>query len=83
MYLTSPGRPTNIGLSWVRPAILTEGKDREGVIFISSVSSLSFIFLFLPCPSFISFTISLLPFSGRRHRGLTFHVIHMKYQATI
>ena len=42
-----------------RPAILAAGKGRRGV-FISSVSSLSFIFLFLPCPSFSSPLLSLL-----------------------
>ena len=46
--------------SWARPAILVAGKGRGwgGDVFISSVSSLSFLFLFNPCPSFISSTIS-------------------------
>ena len=60
-----------LAYSWARPAILIVGKGRGGNVFISSVSSLSFLFLFLPCPSFISSTlssISLLPFSGRRHK---------------
>ena len=30
--------------SWARPAILAAGKDRGGMFFISSVSSLSFTF---------------------------------------
>ena len=34
--------------SWARPAILLAGKGRGGGGFISSVSSLSFLFLFLP-----------------------------------
>ena len=38
--------------SWANPAILAAGKYRGGNVFISSVSSLSFIFLFLPSPSF-------------------------------
>ena len=59
MYITSPGRPTDIGLQLARPAILVTGKGRGGNVFISSVSSLPFIFLsFLPCPSLISSTIS-------------------------
>ena len=45
-------------LSWTRPAILAAGKGREGMFFFSSVPSLSFIFLLLPCPSLLS---SLLP----------------------
>ena len=78
MYRVSQGRPTDIGLqaySWARPAIFVAGNGMRvwgggvgGEIFISSVFSLSFIFLFLPCPSLISTTIcsiSLLPFSGR------------------
>ena len=43
--------------SWARPAILVAGKGR-GVI--SSVSSLSFLFLFLICPSHSSSQLSLL-----------------------
>ena len=39
--------------SWARPAILVAGKV-EGGMFISSGSSLSFLFLFLHCPSFSS-----------------------------
>ena len=65
VYLMSPGRPTEIGYSWARPAILAEVRV-EGNLFISSVTSLSFIFLFLLCPSLtISFssTISSISFS--------------------
>ena len=65
MYLVPPGRPTDIGLQQV---------SVEGDVFISSVSSLSFVFYFLPCPSLSSpllslpslFSLSL--FSGRGHK---------------
>ena len=40
-----------LAYSWARPAVLVVGKGRWGMFFISSVSSLSFLFLFLPCPS--------------------------------
>ena len=30
-YLASPGRPTDIGLSWARPAILVACKGRGGM----------------------------------------------------
>ena len=40
--------------SWTRSAILVAGKGRGRDIFISFVSSLSFLFLSLPCPSFSS-----------------------------
>ena len=46
--------------SWARPAILVAGKGREVMFFISSVSSLSFLFLFLPCPSLSFLLLSLL-----------------------
>ena len=56
-----------LAYSLARPAILAVGKDRGGNIFISSVSSLSVMFL-SPLPlSFIFSTISsisLLSFSG-------------------
>ena len=71
MYLHHPGVQLILAYSWARPAILAAGKGRGENVFISSVSSLSFIFLFLPCPSFTSSTISsnsLLPFSGRQHK---------------
>ena len=48
-----------LAYSWARPAILVAGKGR-GNVFISSVSSLSFLFLFLLCPSFSSPLLSLL-----------------------
>ena len=40
--------------SWARLAILATGKGRGGNVFISSVSSLSSLFFFLPCPSLSS-----------------------------
>ena len=53
----------------------TSNKNKAGDInspwnlLFSSVSSLLFLFLFLPCPSlFISSTISSLPFLGRPHK---------------
>ena len=49
-----------LAYSWARPAILVAGKGRGGNIFISSVSSLSFLFLFLPCPPLSSPLLSLL-----------------------
>ena len=48
-----------LAYSWARPAILVAGKGR-GECFISSVSSPSFLFLFLPCPSLSSPLLSLL-----------------------
>ena len=50
-----------LAYSWARPAILVIGKGR-GECFISSVSSLSFLFLFLPCPS-LSSLLSLFSLS--------------------
>ena len=49
-----------LAYSWARPAILVAGKGRGGNVFISSFSSLSFLFLFLPCPSLSSLLRSLL-----------------------
>ena len=47
--------------NWARPAILVAGKGRGGGdVFISSVSSLPLIFLFLPCLSLSSPLLSLL-----------------------
>ena len=63
-YLASQGRPTDIGLQ-LGKACLVAGKGRGGNVFISSVSSLSFLFLFHPYSSLSS---SFLPFSGRRHK---------------
>ena len=54
--------------NWARSAILEVGQGRGGNVFISSVSSLSFPFFFLPqCASLSSSLLSLLsllPFSG-------------------
>ena len=59
VYLSSPGHPTDIGLQFGKacyPCI-------EGGCFISSVSSLSFLFLFLPCSSLSSPLLSLFSLS--------------------
>ena len=58
-----------LSYSWARPVIFVAGKSR-GDAFISYVSSLSFLFLFLPFPSRSSHLLSLLfyLFSGRRHK---------------
>ena len=57
-----------LAYSLVRPAVLVAGKGRGGMF--SSVSSLSFPFLFLPCLLLSSPTISIAfrLFSGRRHK---------------
>ena len=44
--------------SWARPAILVAGKGGGGMFFISS--SLSLIFLFIPCPCLSSPLLSFL-----------------------
>ena len=49
-----------LAYSWARPAVLVAGKSRGGNVFISSVFSLSFMFLFLPCCSLSSPLLSLL-----------------------
>ena len=49
-----------LAYSWARPAILVAGKGRGGNDFISSVSSLSFLFLFLLYPPLSSPLLSLL-----------------------
>ena len=51
-----------LAYSWARPAIHVAGKGRGGMFLFSSVSSLSFLFLFLPCPSLSSPLLSLLSF---------------------
>ena len=58
-----------LAYSWARPAILVAGKGRGGSF--SSVSSLSFLFLFLPCSSLHLYYLFYLffPFSGRWHKG--------------
>ena len=48
-----------LAYSWVRPAILVAGMGRGGM-FLFLVSSLSFLFLFLPGPSLPSLLLSLL-----------------------
>ena len=49
-----------LAYSWARPAILVAGKGTGECFY--SVFSLSFLFLFLPCPS-LSSLLSLLSFS--------------------
>ena len=50
-----------LAYSWARPAILVASKGRGGMFFISSVFfSLSFLFLFLTCPSLSSPLLSFL-----------------------
>ena len=49
--------------SWARPTILVASKGRGFFFFIFSVSSLSFPYLFLHCPSFSSLLLSLLFYS--------------------
>ena len=62
VYLTSPGRQTDIGLQLVEACYPVAGKGRGGC-FISSVSSLSLLFLFDPCPSLLSIYLLSLLFS--------------------
>ena len=57
--LCHQGVQLRLAYSWARPTILIAGKDRGGM-FISSVSSLSFLFLFFPCPSLSSPLLYLL-----------------------
>ena len=54
LCITSLGHSTDIGLQL--------GKACYPHVVISSVFSLSFLFLFLPCPSNVSSTISSISF---------------------
>ena len=66
VYLTSLGRSTDIGVQLGKACYrLVAGKGRGGGgdIIISSVSSLSFLFLFLPCFSLASLLLSLFSLS--------------------
>ena len=68
--LTSPGVQLIFAYSWARPAILAEGKGRGGMFLFLLFLHFHF-FSFLHCPSLFSpllSPISLLPFSGRRHK---------------
>ena len=60
VYLTSPCAQLILAYSWASSAILVACKDRGGDVSISFVSSLSFLFLFFPCPSHASPLLSLL-----------------------
>ena len=68
MYLMSRGVKLILAYSWARPAILVAGKGRGGCFYFFC------FFTFIPVPlsflslSFISSTISFLPFSGRWHK---------------
>ena len=55
VYLMSLGRPTDIGLQLSKACCHCSRlrKRRGGMFFISSVSSLLFLFLFLPSPSLL------------------------------
>ena len=57
MYLMSPGQPAEIGLQLGKGLLSLQQVKVEGEYF--SGSSLSFIFLFLPCPSRSSPLLSL------------------------
>ena len=72
MYLTSPGRPAEIGLQLGKACFpCCRYTDRgEMFLFLPFLHFHSFS-SFSPALSFISstiFSISLLPFSGRRHK---------------
>ena len=55
MYFESLGHPTNIGLQLGKVLLSVQQVRVEGgMSFISFVSSLSFIFIFLPCLSLSS-----------------------------
>ena len=49
----SPGRPTEIGLQLGKACYPCSRYGQKGNVFISSVSSRSFLFLFLSCPSLL------------------------------
>ena len=72
VYLTSPGRPTDIGLRLGKACyILVVGKGRGGMFLFLLFLHFHSCSSFFPVPSFISSTlssISFLPFSGRRHK---------------
>ena len=59
-YILCPGGVQLIlAYNWARPAILVAGKGRGGM-FLFLVSSLSFLFLFIPCPSLSSLLLFYL-----------------------
>ena len=65
LYLTSPGRPSDIGFQLGKACFPWSRKGKWGNVFIPSITSLSFLFSFIS--STIS-SISFLPFSGSRHK---------------
>ena len=64
VYLATLGRPTDIGLQLGKACYPCSSEGWRENVFISSVSSLSFLFLFLPCHS-LSSLLSLFSLSGR------------------
>ena len=60
MYLTSLGRPADIGLQLGKACCPCSRYEQRGNVFVSSVPSLSFIFLSPLSLSFISSTIFYL-----------------------
>ena len=63
VYLTSLGRPTDIGLQLGNACYPRSRQRKRGNDFTSSVSSLSFMFLFLLCPCVSSLLLSLFSLS--------------------
>ena len=64
MYLTSPGHPTDISLQLGKICYPCSRLGWRGNVFISSVSSLSFLFFYLACPPLSSSLLSLLSLSS-------------------
>ena len=63
VYLTLPGRSTDTGLQLGKLAILVAGKGTWDCFYFCFFPSLSFLFLFLHCPSLSSPLLSLLSLS--------------------
>ena len=65
VYLTSAGHPTDIGLHVLlgKTCYPCSRYGSRGNVFISSTSILSFLFLFLPCPSLLSLLLCLFSLS--------------------
>ena len=59
-YLLLPGHPIDIGLQLCKACYPCSRQGLKRNVFISSVSSLSFLLLFLPCPPLSSPLLSLL-----------------------
>ena len=67
IYITS-GVQLILAYSWARPAVLVAGKRVKGEDFYFFCFFTFIHFPFSLVPLFHSSTISLLPFSGRRHK---------------